>query len=214
MQKTYTREFMRYVQELSRHMTVKDIANHLGVSWGLIKDILKVRLYRLYGKPKLNKLTQIAIDEISIGKGHHYLTLVLDLKRGRVVYVGHGKGADALDAFWKRIKRIKQSIEAVAIDMSPAYISAVREHVPDADIVFDHFHVVKMLNDKISDFRRKLFYETQTIHKQSLLKGTRWLLLKNPDNLNDDRNEQHHRQDDEYLFLTHFFDLYSVLLHL
>lgn len=192
--KTYTRSFMRYVHDLSRNMTISDIAKHLGVSWGLIKEIQKNRLMRLFRRPKLKNLKYIAIDEISIGKGHRYLTIVLDLNSGRVIYVGHGKGADALDDFWKRIKRVKtNNIKAIAIDMSPAYICAVRENLPNADIVFDHFHVIKMFNEKISDFRRKLFHEVQLVNQQSVLKGVRWLLLKNPENLDDNKHNESER---------------------
>ena len=91
--RSYTRAFARYALGLSRHMTIKDVARHLGVSWDLIKEIQKRHLLRRFARPKLHKLKQIAIDEISIGKGHRYLTVVLDLKSGAVVFVGEGKGA-------------------------------------------------------------------------------------------------------------------------
>jgi len=116
----YTRAFERYALELCRFATIKDVALHLGISWDVIKDIEKRYLRRCFRRPKLNKLQQIAIDEISIGQGHRYLTVVLDLKSGAVVFVGDGKGADALEPFWKRLKRAKARIEAVAIDMSVA----------------------------------------------------------------------------------------------
>ena len=94
--RTYTKAFERYALDLSRHMTILDVARHLGVSWDVIKDIQKRYLTKHYGRPKLKKLKQIAIDEISIGKGHRYLTVVLDLKTGVIVFVGDGKGSDAL----------------------------------------------------------------------------------------------------------------------
>jgi transposase len=78
----YTRAFERYALELSRHMTIQDVAEHLQVSWDTIKDIQARSLQRRFGKPKLHKLQQIAIDEIAIGKGHHYLTVVLNLLSG------------------------------------------------------------------------------------------------------------------------------------
>jgi len=137
----------------------------------------------------LGKLKQIAIDEISIGKGHRYLTVVLDLKTGAIVFIGDGKGADALEPFWKRLRSAKTRIEAVAIDMSPAYINAVMSHLPEAKIVFDHFHVIKLFNDKLSELRRKLYHEVNDVLQKEVIKGTRWLLLKNPDNLDPARNE-------------------------
>lgn len=188
--RTYTRSFERYVLELSKHMTISDVARHLGVGWDMIKDIQKRFLKKRFARPKLNKLKQIAIDEISIGKGHRYLTVVLDLSSGAVVFVGAGKGSHALIPFWKRLKRCKANIQAVAIDMSPAYISAVSENLPDAVIVYDHFHVVKLFNDRLAEFRRSLQSQMESKEKASYLKGTRWLLLKNPENLNPDKNER------------------------
>ena len=190
---SYTKAFERYVLELSQHMTIQDVAQHLGISWDVVKEIQKKDLKRRYTRPKLNKLKLIAIDEIAIKKGHKYLTVVLDLKTGAVVFVGDGKGADSLEPFWKRLNRYKTNIEAVAIDMSPAYISAIQSNLPKAAIVFDHFHVIKLYNDKLSKLRRKLFKQVSETDKD-ILKGTRWLLLKNPDNLDADRNEQQRLQ--------------------
>jgi transposase len=183
----YTHAFERYALELSQHMTIQDVARHLGVGWDTIKDIQKRDLQLHFAKPKLKKLRQIAIDEIAIGKGHHYLTVVLDRA---VVFVGTGKGSEALEPFWKRLRASRARIQAVATDMSLAYINAVREHLPRAIHVFDHFHVIKLFNDKLSDFRRELYREaTELMHKQ-ILKGTRWLLLKNPENLDPRRRER------------------------
>src|SRR6266851_6726777 len=94
-------------------------------------------LRRRFGKPKLHKLKQIAIDEINVGKGHRYLTVVLNLLSGAVVFVGDGKGVDALKPFWQRLRRSHAKVEAVATDMSPAYLRAVRENIRGAVNVFD-----------------------------------------------------------------------------
>jgi transposase len=125
-------------------MTIKDVAKHLNTSWDTVKDIQKRYLHKRFKSPRLGHLRTIAIDEICIGKGHRYLTVVLDLSSGAVVHVGDGKGADALTVFWKRLKRCKAKIKAVAIDMSPAYIGAVLDNLPKAVIVFDRFHMMKL----------------------------------------------------------------------
>jgi transposase len=187
--RTYTKAFERYALELSRHMTILDVARHLGVSWDVIKDIQKRDLSRRYAKPKLKHLRQIAIDEIAVAKGHRYVTVVLNLESGAVVFVGDGKGADALKPFWKRLRGSKAKIEAVAMDMSPAYREAVSTHLPKATIVFDHFHVVKLFNDKLSDLRRWLYNRAEDEQKK-VLKGVRWLLLKAPENLDTQRDEE------------------------
>ena len=111
--KSYTKALAHYVLELSKRMTIKDVANHLHLSWDIVKEIQKEYLLKHFTKPRLKDLKKIAIDEISIGKRHKYLTIVLDLISGAVVYIGHGKRADSLDKFWKRLKASRAKIEAV-----------------------------------------------------------------------------------------------------
>jgi transposase len=188
--RSYTSAFERYALELSRRMTIRDVAKHLGVGWDLIKDIQKRDLSRRYAKPKLKHLRQIAIDEIAIAKGHRYLTIVMDLESGAVVFVGDGKGAKALKPFWKRLRGSKAKIEAVAVDMSPAYREAVSTNLPEAKIVFDRFHVMKLYNEKLSDLRRALHREATDVMQRKVLKGTRWLLLKASENLDEKRDEK------------------------
>jgi len=193
--RTYTHSFERYALELSKATTIQDAARHLDVSWDIIKDIQKRNLHRRFGRPKLKNLKdkEIAIDEI--GKGHAYFTVVLDLRSGAVVYVGDGKGADALTAFWKRLRAAHAKIKAVATDMSKAYIAAVRKNLPKAVHVFDHFHVIKLYNEKLSAFRRELYRELVDEDQRQILKGTLWLLLKNPENLDPLRNEKQRLED-------------------
>ena len=188
--RSYTRSFERYVLELSRSMTIRDVAHHLDIGWDTVKDIQKRDLSRRYAKPKLKHLRALAIDEIAVAKGHRYLTVVMDLESGAVVFVGDGKGADALKPFWKRLRPSGAKIEAVAMDMSAAYRSAVSIHLPKAVIVFDHFHVVKLFNDKLSDLRRELYREATDVQHKAVLKGTRWLLLKNAENLDAEKDEK------------------------
>jgi transposase len=187
--RSYTKAFERYALELSRRMTILDVARHLNVSWDVIKDVQKRDLTRRYARPKLKHLREIAIDEISVAKGHRYLTVVMDLHSGAVVFVGDGKGGDALKPFWELLGRRRNKIKAVAMDMSAAYRRAVSTHLKKAVIVFDRFHVVKLFNDKLSDLRRSLYHRAEADQKQ-VLKGSRWLLLKNPENLDAKKNEK------------------------
>src|SRR5260370_18916708 len=135
-------------------MDIRDVADHLGVGWDTIKEIQAQHLQRRFGRPKLHKLKQIAIDEINIGKGQRYLTIVLNLLSGAVVFVGEGKGADALKPFWRRLRRAHAKVEAVATDLSAAYGRAVRDNLQRAVHLFYHFHLVKLDNDKLSVFHR------------------------------------------------------------
>jgi transposase len=159
------------------------------VSDWLVKDIEKRWLGKHFATPRLKDLKYIAIDEIATRKGHKYLTIVMDLETGAVVFVGDGKGADALTPFWRSLKASHAHVEAVAIDMSAAYFQAVCDNLPEAAVVFDWFHIVKLLNDKLSQLRRELHREATDRLQKDVLKGTRWLLLKRPENLDETRDE-------------------------
>jgi transposase len=195
--RTYTNKFARFVISLSRIGTIKDIAKFLQISWDIVKDIQKRYLKRHYTHPNLQGVRYIGIDEFAVAKGHKYMTIVVDLETGIVLYVGEGKGSDALIGFWKRIKKEDIHIEAVATDLSPAFISSVMTNAPEAVLVFDHFHVVKLLNDALDEIRRDLYSEEKDLNKKQVTKGIRWLLLGNGDHI--DKNEDMKKRLDEAL---------------
>jgi transposase len=182
-----TRRFARYVR--SRRMTLRDVAAHLGVGWDLVKDVQKRDRSRRFARPKLRHWKRIAIDEIVVAKGHRDMTVVRDLDSGVVVFVGDGTGADALKPFWTRLRPSGATIDAVAMAMSAAYRGAVSAHRKTAVIVFDHFHVIKLFHDTLSDRRRSLYHRAAADPKKGL-KGARWLLLKNPEHLDTARDEK------------------------
>lgn len=187
----YIKRLEQYVLVLLRKATMKDVAELVGLGWDAVKDIQKRYLTRRYRRPRLKDVRQIAIDEISIGKGHRYVTVVLNLANGMVLYVGDGKGSEALKPFWRRVKRCKACrLRAIAIDMSPAYINAVQSNAPEARIVFDRFHIVKLCNEMLTKLRRALYSKLLEDGSKSVLKGVRWLLLKNPENLDDTKDER------------------------
>ena len=185
----YTKSFARLVVDLRKMMTIKDVARYLGVSETMIRGIDKKYLKTRFGKPRLRDLKAIAIDEIYTGKSQKYLTIVIDWVTGAIVFVGEGKGGNALKSFWKRLRGSKAKIQAVATDMSSAYYAAVLKNLPEAKQVFDRFHIVKLMNDKLTQLRRELQAEADLMGRK-VLKGLRWLLLKHPDNLDDSRNER------------------------
>lgn len=187
--RTYTRAFERYVQELCGYMTMQDVARHLGVSWDIVKDIHKRDLQKRFRKPSLKHTRYLGIDEICIGRGHQFLTLVLDLDSGAILFVGKGKKAAALTPFWRRLRASRAKIQAVAMDLSAAYRSAVEKHLPEAAIVFDRFHLIKLFNEKLTQLRRDLYRQAADDLHKKVLKGTRWLLLKNHENLDPVKGE-------------------------
>lgn len=191
--RSYTRRFERYALALLRLMSIADVAEHLGVCWDTIKEIHKRHLGKKYGKPKLGRLKWLAIDEVHVGK-KRFLSVVMDLKSGSVVFVGEGRDGACLEPFWRRLKRSGATVEAVAVDMGPAFLRAVRKHLPQVAIVFDHFHVVKLFNEKLAQLRRTEQKKAEEQDK-AVLKGTRWLLLKRPRNLDESRDEAKRLQE-------------------
>ena len=197
---SYSKRFERYVVELSAYMTVNDVAMHMRVSWDMVKEIQKRYLQKKFARPKLKNVRQIAIDEIHTGRKGRFSTVVLDLKTGAVIFVGKGRGIEAVRPFWRRLRCSGAKIQAVATAMAKGYIAAVQKFLPNAAHVFDRFHVMKLYGEKLSDFRREVYRElTDVLHKQ-VLKGIRWLLLKNRENLDEEKDER--RRLDEALELN------------
>lgn len=182
--KTYIKRVVPYVVDLLKIGTIKDVANQLGMSWDTVKEIHKEYLNARYGRPSLKGIKRIGIDEFAIRKGHVYKTVVVDLDTGRIVYVGDGKGTDALKGFWKRARKNKLNIEVVSMDMSAAFFASVSDNAPDAVIVFDHFHVVKLMNEALDKVRRDAYRDIKDKETKKFIKGTRWLLLANSEDLN------------------------------
>lgn len=187
--RSYTRRFAKYAVDLLRGMTLQDVANHLGVTWDTVKDIHSNYLRRHYSPPSLKGVENIGIDEFAVKKGRLYKTIVVDLDTGRIVYVGEGKGADALDRFWKRCRRHHVQIRHVATDLSSAFISSVMENCPGAVHVFDHFHVVKLMNERLDDIRKNVFHMERNVNRRKVIKGTRYLLLANGEDIFDKRHK-------------------------
>ena len=185
----YTHRLQAFVEALSGRMTISDLAAITGLGWDTVKDIIKARLEKDYGHPRLKELKRLSIDEIYVGRRKKFYTLVIDLDSGRIVWVAHGRGGDTLRKFWRALRLSKARIEAESMVMSPAYWSAVLEHLPEAAIVFDRFHITKLVNEKLDDLRREMVREA-TGPMQQTVKGVRSLLLMRRDNVDEHRLPQ------------------------
>ena len=171
---------------LSR-LTIQDVVETFGVSWNTVCEIDVQRLKKL-AKPGLKGLKRPAIDENCLGKSHKFVTVVLDLDTRAIVSVVKGRGQAAVAGVFSRLKQAGAKIKAVATDMAGGYIAAVMKHLPKAKLVFDPAleripHVIKLMNDKLTALRRDLYRELKDQLQHDVLKGIRWLLLKNPANL-------------------------------
>lgn len=176
----HSRAFEKYAASLLRYMTPHDLARREGIAWQTAAAIDKRRLEAV-PKVSLRHVKRIAIDEIYAGKLHKFMTLVLDLDSGAVVFVGPGRGAQALDSFFKKLRKSRGELQAVSIDMAGGYIKAVKEKLPDVTLVFDRFHIAKLMNEKLTKLRRDEYNLATDQHAKQVLKGTRWLLLMNAD---------------------------------
>ena len=181
-----TRKLGCLIVDLARFMTLSDIAGWLRLSWDTVKAVVKGRLEKDYRRIGYRRVRQIAIDELYLGRPRKYITLVMDMESARIIWVGEGRGAEALREFWRRFKLSGARLKAVAMDMSGAYAASVRAHAPHAILTFDHFHVMKLMNERLDDLRRELARETQNPTAKEAIKGLRWLLLHRRDNLEKD----------------------------
>jgi len=145
----------RSIMELRSDMSISAISNYFSVDWRTVKDVEKKNLKKKYASVSLSEVRVLGVDEIYVGK-KKYKTVVRDLESGCVLHVGDGKGGEALDEFGKRLSRSKADVETIAMDMSSGFSSWFREKLPEAEIVFDHFHVIKLMNDKLEKIRRRI----------------------------------------------------------
>jgi transposase len=126
-----TERLALYIYQLCRFMTVTEVAKHLGLGWKTVKNIDKFYLEGQYGQPNLDGLRILAVDEISVKKGHRYLTVVMDYLSGRVVFVGKDRKAKTLKRFFNQMTAgQRKSIEAVVMDMWDPFIKAVKKNCP------------------------------------------------------------------------------------
>jgi transposase len=170
-------------------MPLIDVAALTHLGWDTVKEIVKEDLAQRYKSLSLKEVKRIAIDEIHIGTKAKFYTLVIDLESGHIIHVAKGRGAEALRKFWRRVRKAKARIEAAACDMAAAYWSAILENLPDAALVFDHFHVIKLVNEKLDELRRALWREADILQRNAI-KGSRYLLLMGAENLPEPKREK------------------------
>lgn len=183
-----TKAVERGIIELRKEMSIHALANYFDLHWDTVKTIEKRHLKKKYKSIKLNHVKTIGVDEVYLGK-KGYLTIVRDLESGAVLYVGKGKNAQSLTGFIRKVKRSNAQIQTIAVDMAPSFTSWIQEHFPDALIVYDHFHVIKQMNDKLHNIRRRTMNNLEEVDKKAL-KNRRWHFIKNQENLNPKAAEE------------------------
>jgi transposase len=168
---------------LCQIMTQKAAAKILKMPASTLSDLLHRIITRVRDGHKIRGLATVGVDEISFCKGHKYATLVYDLDRSRVLWVGLGKGRETIDRFFNDClsKGQKARILWASCDMSRAYTEAIKHHCPNATLVIDRFHVVKALNEAVDEVRRDEWRALDTAGRKAI-KGLRWLLSMHSSN--------------------------------
>ena len=160
-------------------MTQKAAAKILKIPKSTLSDMLHRTITRIREGHRIRGLKTIGIDEIAYCKGRKYATIVYDIDRACVVWVGKGKGRETIDVFFNEMLSDyqKSKIKWATCDMSQAYIGAIETHCPNAKLVLDRFHIVKKLNEAVDEVRKEQWREA-SVDERKALKGLRWLLFR------------------------------------
>ena len=136
-----------------------------------------------FGHLSLGDLRQIFIDEVSVYPGQCFVTFVVDMKSGSIIFTGDGRSSEALKPFWTGLRDAGAVIDVVAMDVSSLPIETISSHVPNAVLVFDQFHVMKCFNDRLSVLHEELYKSIAEPFRKQILKNARMLLLKDLEDL-------------------------------
>ena len=181
-----TRRLAESVARLCTVTSVLHAARWYGIDWKTAKAIDFRSLESRLGPVDLDGVTRIAMDEFAIQKGHRYATVVVDVARKRVLWVGRGRSRAEVRPFFERLgpERCAQ-LQAVAMDMNTAYDLEVRRHCPNARVIYDLFHVIAKYGREVIN-RVRVDAANQLRHDKParrVVKRAHWLLLRNPANL-------------------------------
>jgi len=181
-----TRRLAESVVRMCQVLPVKHVAGFYGLAWDTVKDLDKTALERRLGEPDFSGVEIIGMDEFAIQRGHRYATVVVEPERKRVLWVGRGRDRDGVRPFFELLGAERCArIRAVAMDMNASYALEVQAHCPNAEIVYDLFHVVAKYGREVID--RVRVDEANRLRTdrraRRIVKGARWLLLRNRESI-------------------------------
>ncbi len=188
----FTALFESFAIKVLESCPASKAADLLGISWDQADGIKQRAVTRGMARREVGGVEILCIDEKAVGRGHDYVTVVAGLLDGEfhVLYVGDGKGEAALDGFWEWLgDEGCGRIRAVSIDMGKPYQKAVRKHCPGADIIFDPFHIMMMMNKALNEVRKREVITCTKAVKEAL-KGTRQLWLYGSENVPEKHAER------------------------
>lgn len=176
----FTRVFEDTIGLLAQRLNKSEVATLSGIAWVTVGSIAGRLVGEHLHEDRLDGLRRIGVDEISYRAHHHYLTVVLDHDRERVVWAGEGKSSETLKQFFDELGPERaRALELISADLSPAYTKAIEEWAPQARIVYDRFHVARLANNAVDEVRRQQVAQLHPQDRHSV-KGSRWALLKRP----------------------------------
>ncbi len=180
----FTYAFEERVAYLAQRCDQTTVCRLMRLAWRSVGAIARRVSTRLRPADPLQGLTHIGVDEISYRKHHKYVTVVVDHLLGRIIWASEGRNAETLGKFFGELGEARTAkLKIVTIDMAQSYISAVRKHAPQAEIIFDRFHVQRLVHDAVDEVRRAQVRELKGTEAGDDIKRTRYSLLKSPWNL-------------------------------
>jgi transposase len=190
---TYRLEYR--ICALCRLMPQSAAALILGIPKSTLSDLLHRVITRSRAGHKIRGLLTIGVDEISFAKGRKFATIVYDLDRSRVLWVGAGKGRETIDRFFADhlSKHQRLRIRWASCDMSRTYIDAIKQNCPNATLVLDRFHIVKALNEAVDEVRLEEWRQLKPGDERRAVKGLRWLLSLHSRNRTPEQTEAIHQ---------------------
>jgi len=180
----FTLLFEALIMMMAKAMPVKSIADIVKEHDTRLWRVLNHYVHESRQESDFSAVTQVGVDETSSKRGHNYVSLFVDMKSSQVLFATEGKDASTLERFSADLEAHHgdpSNIREVCCDMSPAFISGVEKHFPEACLTFDKFHVLKILNEAVDEVRR------QEQQSRPELKRTRYIWLKNPENLKENQ---------------------------
>jgi transposase len=178
-----THALARAVAALARELNWDAVAHHFRVNWKTVAAVVEGAVLWGLAHRRREPLHVLGIDEVSRRKGQKYLTIVYDLERACVVWVGRDRDSATMERFFTWLgPRRARAIHTVCCDMWSIYVDAVQTHLPQAALVFDRFHLTQHLSRAVDEVRRRTWRQLADPEKADF-KRTRFLWLKNPENL-------------------------------
>lgn len=175
----FTHQFELEMLRRARDTSIAGVCRQLGVHWTTVHRLITRWVKEAADKRFRRPLRMIGVDEISYGRGQSkYLTVVWDHQRGQVIWIGEGREEQTLEQFFDKLgRRRAHRLWCVTMDMAKGYIAAVTQHAPQAEIVFDRFHIERHLTEAVNDVRKQEFWRRGGRYREAI-KGKKFLLLK------------------------------------